>query len=111
MVKFGKNSKSIVVGEAFKKYYANQSNNKDLSKTPGSLSSGKIVVVVPARQRNNMKSILGSLYSIIMSQTEQDKKQKEQLINVLYKDLKKNMDKFENAQKERNKNLQVSVEV
>ena len=30
-----------------------------------------------------------------MSETEQDKKQKEQLINVLYKDLKKNMDKFE----------------
>ena len=79
----GKTDTSIVVGEAFKKYYANQSNNKDLSKTPGSgRSSGKIVVVVPAQTKEQYrKSILGSLYSIIMSETEQDKKQKEQLIN------------------------------
>ena len=52
----GKTGTSIVVGEAFKKYYANQSNNKDLSKTPGSgRSSGKIVVVVPAQTKEQYK--------------------------------------------------------
>ena len=36
-----------------------------------------------------------------MSETEQDKKQKEQLINVLYKDLKKIWISLKNAQKEK----------
>lgn len=93
----GKTGTSIVVGEAFKKYYADKTKDEDLSKTPGSgRSSGKIVVVVPAQTKEQYKqSILGSLYSIIMPDiTEEDREKNKQLIEKNYKELSKKIDKF-----------------
>ena len=93
----GKTGTSIVVGEAFKKYYADKASEKDLSETPGSgRSRGKIVVVVPAQTKGQYrKSISGSLYSIEMPDiTEEDKKRKKELIEKNFEELYKNMDQF-----------------
>lgn len=103
----GKTGTSIVVGEAFKKYYADQTKSQDLSKnTDSGRSSGKIVVVVPAQTKDQyQKSILGSLYSIEIPELERDKNRdkKKEIIEQHYEELKKNMDKFKKCTEKKKK--------
>lgn len=110
----GKTGTSIVVGEAFKKYYADKNDKTDLSKTPGSgRSSGKIVVVVPAQTKPQYeKSIKGFIYSLItqeekLKKLEENKKE----IEKLMRDHKETLENMEEKDWETlNKNLEKCLE-